>query len=177
MPLKTRIQLIKGDITQIQADAIVNAANTSLLGGGGVDGAIHRAGGPEILANCRKIILAQGGCRTGEAVITTAGNLPAEFVIHTVGPVWSGGTNDEEKKLSSCYKSSLKLAAESNCTSIAFPGISTGAYGFPKDKAAEIAVTTVIDFLLKNTQPKTVIFVCYDEEYYCLIQQKLNTIL
>lgn len=176
MLLKNRMQIVKGDITQIQVDAIVNAANTSLLGGGGVDGAIHRAGGPEILANCRKIILAQGGCRTGEAVITTAGNLPAEFVIHTVGPVWSGGTNNEAEKLSSCYRSSLQLAAESNCTSVAFPGISTGVYGFPKDKAAQIAVSTVNDFLTKNTQPETVIFVCYDDEYYQLIKEELNSI-
>lgn len=170
----SRIELIKGDITQVEADAIVNAANTSLLGGGGVDGAIHRAGGPDIIANCRKIIIKQGGCRTGEAVITTAGNLPADFVIHTVGPVWQGGNNDEENKLSSCYTSSLKTALENNCNSIAFPNISTGVYGFPKDKAAEIAVSTVAQFLSKHAQPQKVIFVCYDDENFNLIQQQLN---
>lgn len=145
-----RISLIKGDITKVKVDIIVNAANTSLLGGGGVDGAIHRAGGPAILDDCRKIIAKQGGCKTGEAVITTAGNLPAKFVIHTVGPVWNGGNKNEKEKLAACYHSSLQLAVDNNCGSIAFPNISTGIYRFPKDEAAAIAVKTVTGFLKTN---------------------------
>lgn len=170
------IQVIKGDITKIQADAIVNAANTSLLGGGGVDGAIHKAGGPSILDECRKIVARQGGCKTGEAVITTAGNLPARFVIHTVGPVWNGGKNGEVEKLASCYANSLKLAAAHNCKSVAFPNISTGIYRFPKDTAALIAATTIAQFL-KNASPiETVIFVCFDQENYELVEAALNSI-
>src|SRR5438445_6314223 len=121
-----KIIVVKGDITKIIADAIVNAASSSLLGGGGVDGAIHRAGGPAILNDCRKIIAKQGGCKTGEAVITTAGNLPAKYVIHTVGPVWNGGKKNEGALLENCYSNSLKLAVENNCKTIAFPNISTG---------------------------------------------------
>src|SRR6185312_8502047 len=124
--MHARIEIVKGDITKIKVDAIVNAANNSLLGGGGVDGAIHRAGGPAILDECRKIVAKQGGCKTGEAVITNAGNLPAKFVIHTVGPVWNGGTKNEEIKLSNCYKTSLLLALDNDCKTIAFPNISTG---------------------------------------------------
>src|SRR6476620_581211 len=134
MALNNKIELIKGDITKVHADAIVNAANGSLLGGGGVDGAIHRAGGPEILEACRKIVARQGGCKTGEAVITTAGKLPAKFVIHTVGPVWNGGDKGELQNLSDCYNNSLKLALEYNCKTIAFPNISTGIYRFPKNE-------------------------------------------
>src|SRR6476661_6881709 len=134
-----KLEVVKGDITKISVDVIVNAANTSLLGGGGVDGAIHRAGGPAILEDCRKIIAKQGGCKTGEAVITTAGNLPAKFVIHTVGPVWNGGNKNEATLLENCYRNALKLAVENNCKTIAFPNISTGIYGFPKDKAAVIS--------------------------------------
>lgn len=141
------IEIIKADITKISADAIVNAANTSLLGGGGVDGAIHRAGGPAILDDCRRIAARQGGCKTGEAVITTAGNLPAKFVIHTVGPVWNAGKNDEATKLADCYSNSLHLAAAHLCRSIAFPNISTGIYGYPKEAAAAIAMKTVQEFL------------------------------
>ena len=160
-----KIKIQRGDITKIKVDAIVNAANSSLLGGGGVDGAIHRAGGPEILEACKKIRAKQGGCHTGEAVITTAGKLPANFVIHTVGPVWTGHDKAEKDKLlMNCYKNSLALAVEHNLTSIAFPNISTGIYHFPKERAATIAMKTVQDFLKENDQMKEVIFVCFDEE-------------
>lgn len=144
------IEVIKGDITKIKADAIVNAANSSLMGGGGVDGAIHRAGGPAILEECKKIVARQGGCKTGEAVITSGGSLPAKFVIHTVGPVWSGGNNREAGKLANCYSNSLHLAAEYHCKSIAFPNISTGVYRFPKDEAAKISVEAIHEFLTRN---------------------------
>ena len=166
------IEVIKGDITKVHADAIVNAANSSLLGGGGVDGAIHRAGGPAILEDCRKIRARQGECKTGNAVITTAGNLPAKFVIHTVGPVWNGGTKNEAEKLANCYKHSLELAVENNCDTVAFPNISTGIYGYPKDQAAQIAVNTVTDFLKEHEKPSKVIFVCFDEDS-CLIIKSL----
>lgn len=168
------IELVKGDITKITADAIVNAANSSLLGGGGVDGAIHRAGGPEILNDCRNIIAKQGGCKTGQAVITTGGRLPAMFVIHTVGPVWNGGQKDEAKKLADCYTNSLQLAIENNCRTIAFPNISTGIYRFPKREAAKIAVKTVSDFLSKTDKIDRVIFVCFDEENELYIREQLN---
>jgi O-acetyl-ADP-ribose deacetylase (regulator of RNase III) len=168
------IELIKGDITKIQVDAIVNAANTSLLGGGGVDGAIHRAGGKAILEECQKIRAKQGGCNVGEAVITTAGNLPAKYVIHTVGPVWKGGNNDEERLLASAYTNSLRIAVENKIRSLAFPNISTGIYGFPKDKAAKIAVKTVTDFLNSGTEVEKVIFVCFDDENYTLYVDLLN---
>lgn len=174
MNLASRIEIIKADITKVVADAIVNAANTSLLGGGGVDGAIHRAGGPAILDDCRKIVARQGGCKTGEAVITTAGNLPAKFVIHTVGPVWNGGHNKEEEKLISCYKTALQLAKENNCNTIAFPNISTGIYKFPKDKAAIIAVTTTVQFLTQHELPVKVIFVCFDDENYNYIKETIK---
>lgn len=169
--LKDKIELVKGDITKIMADAIVNAANTSLMGGGGVDGAIHRAGGPAILEECRKIVAKQGGCKTGSAVITTAGNLPAKFVIHTVGPVWNGGKYDEENKLANCYKNSLQLAIENGCKTIAFPNISTGIYRFPKKEAAQIAVKTVIEMISKTDKIEKVIFVCFDDENYKLYQE------
>jgi len=162
------IQLQQGDITKIKVDAIVNAANTSLMGGGGVDGAIHRAGGPAILDGCRTIVARQGGCKVGEAVITTGGNLPATFVIHTVGPVWNGGGNGEAEKLANCYTNSLEIAVEIGIKTIAFPNISTGIYRFPKDKAAEIAVQTVRLFLEKHTGIEQVIFVCFDEENLAL---------
>jgi O-acetyl-ADP-ribose deacetylase (regulator of RNase III) len=171
---KDKIELIKGDITKIVADAIVNAANSSLLGGGGVDGAIHRAGGRAILEDCRKIVARQGGCKTGQAVITTAGNLHAKFVIHTVGPVWNGGKYDEEQKLADCYKNSLYLAVENNCKTIAFPNISTGIYGFPKKEAAHIAVATVIEVISKTDKIEKVIFVCFDDENYSLYEEVIR---
>jgi len=148
----SRIELIKGDITMLSVDAIVNAANSSLLGGGGVDGAIHRAGGSSILEECRKIVARQGGCKTGEAVITAAGKLPAKFVIHTVGPVWQGGDRQEAEKLRNCYINALQLAIMNECRSIAFPNISTGVYGYPKPGAAQIAVSTVSSFLAKTNK-------------------------
>jgi O-acetyl-ADP-ribose deacetylase len=167
------IDVVQGDITQIAVDAIVNAANSSLMGGGGVDGAIHRAGGPTILEECRKIVARQGGCKAGEAVITNAGNLPAQFVIHTVGPIWNGGKGDEAARLENCYRNSLKLAVEHGCKSISFPNISTGVYRFPKDRAAVIAVKTVKDFLSHPQSIKKVIFVCFDPENYKLVQQQV----
>jgi len=172
------LHLIQGDITKITADAIVNAANSSLLGGGGVDGAIHRAGGKAILEACIKIRDRQGGCKTGDAVITTAGNLPAKYVIHTVGPVWNGGKKGEETLLASAYRNSLRLAAENDVTSIAFPGISTGIYHFPKQRAAEIAIATTQDFLKNNanTAIKKVIFVCFDAESYEIYERLLGSV-
>lgn len=169
-----RIELIKGDITKLETDAIVNAANSSLMGGGGVDGAIHRAGGPAILEECKKIIAKQGSCETGEAVITTGGLLSAKFVIHTAGPVWNGGNKNEAEKLSNCYTNSLQLAIKNNVKTIAFPNISTGVYGYPKKEAAEIAVKTVSDFLQNNSSINKVYFVCFDEENYGIYQPKLH---
>ena len=167
-----QLALRQADITKVRADAIVNAANTSLLGGGGVDGAIHRAGGPEILAECRQIRNRQGGCKVGEAVITTAGKLPAQYVIHTVGPTWNGGKSGEEDKLRNCYRSSLRLAEEHGLTSIAFPNISTGIYRFPKKQAAEIAVETVRAHTVGTLAE--VIFVCFDEANYRLYEKLLG---
>src|SRR5678809_170767 len=155
------IEIVRGDITTMKVDAIVNAANSSLMGGGGVDGAIHRAGGPAILEECRKIIAKQGSCRTGEAVITTGGNLPAKFVIHTVGPVWNNGKKNEANLLAACYQNSLKLAVKHSLSSIAFPNISTGIYGYPKKEAAEIAVNTVVLYLKQDTFISKVYFVCF----------------
>jgi O-acetyl-ADP-ribose deacetylase (regulator of RNase III) len=168
------IELYKGDITKIEVDAIVNAANTSLLGGGGVDGAIHKFGGGAILEDCQRIRNKQGGCKVGEVVITTAGNLPAKFVIHAVGPVWNNGKSDEEALLSSAYLNSLKLAVANQIRSIAFPNISTGIYRFPKERAAEIAIETVSGFLDGNDQIERVIFVCFDDENYRLYSELLK---
>jgi len=165
------IEIIKGDITKIKADAIVNAANSSLMGGGGVDGAIHRAGGPSILEECKKIVAKQGGCITGQAVITGAGRLPSKYVIHTVGPVWYGGLNNEAELLEECYTNSLQLALKNGCKTIAFPNISTGVYGFPKKDAAKIALKTVSDFLSGNNKIRKVIFVCFDEENELLLRK------
>lgn len=161
-----RIKIIKGDITKIEADAIVNAANTSLLGGGGVDGAIHRAGGLEILEGCRKIIARQGNCKVGNAVITPAGKLSAKYVIHTVGPVWNGGSKNEFEKLTNCYTNSLKLAVDNNCKTIAFPNISTGIYKFPKDLAAKTSISAIKNFLNENSTIESVTIVCFDEESF-----------
>jgi O-acetyl-ADP-ribose deacetylase (regulator of RNase III) len=171
-----KIEVMKGEITKISVDAVVNAANTSLLGGGGVDGAIHRAGGVAILNECKKIVELQGGCKTGEAVITTAGNLPARFVIHTVGPVWNGGKNHEVQKLESCYRNSLRLAENNDCKSIAFPGISTGVYRFPKNEAAKIAVETVSRFISPTGKIDKVIFVCFDDEYFMFIDRHMKNL-
>ena len=174
MSVNSKIQVIKADITKLQVDAIVNAANSSLLGGGGVDGAIHRAGGPAILNECKIIVARQGGCKTGEAVITTAGKMPAKYVIHTVGPVWHGGTKGEAEKLADCYRNSLLLAVQHNCNSIAFPAISTGVYGFPKAAAAHIAVTTINNFLAQQNDLKEVMLVCFDEESCGIISRELD---
>jgi O-acetyl-ADP-ribose deacetylase (regulator of RNase III) len=163
------IELIQGDITTIEADAIVNAANSSLLGGGGVDGAIHRKGGKSILEECIQIRNRQGGCPTGEAVYTTAGNLPAPYVIHTVGPVWNNGKNQEPELLANCYRNSLKLADSLQLKTVAFPNISTGIYGYPKQAAAEVAVQTVKAY--PSTQIEKVVFVCFDEDNYQIYQR------
>lgn len=172
-----KLQVFKGDITKISVDAIVNAANTSLLGGGGVDGAIHRAGGPAILEGCRKIIAKQGGCKVGEAVITSAGKLKAKFVIHTVGPVWNGGKKDEAQKLANCYRNSLLLAVENDCRTVAFPCISTGIYGYPLEEAATIAVETVSEFLTHSDRIEKVIFVCFDEDNFNLISKRVRNLI
>jgi O-acetyl-ADP-ribose deacetylase (regulator of RNase III) len=167
------IKLIQGDITKIETDAIVNAANSSLLGGGGVDGAIHRAGGPAILEECRQIRAKQGGCEVGQAVITTAGRLPAKYVIHTVGPVWNGGHNGEPELLANCYRNSLQLAVDNGVQTIAFPNISTGIYRFPKPEAATIALATVQLFIANDKSLKEVCFVCFDDENYSLYKDRL----
>lgn len=159
-----QIEIIKGDITTIEVDAIVNAANTSLLGGGGVDGAIHRKGGKLILEECRSIRNKQGGCKVGESVITNSGNLPSKKVIHTVGPRWNNGKSNEDKKLESCYLTSLKIAEENDLKSIAYPNISTGIYKFPKLRAAKIALETVKKW--KSDKLEKVFFVCYDEDNF-----------
>ena len=166
------IKLVQGDITRVEADAIVNAANSSLLGGGGVDGAIHRAGGPEIFAECQKIRARHGGCQTGQAVITTAGKLPASKVIHTVGPVWRGGQNGEAQLLGLCYWNSLTLADQYHLSTIAFPGISTGIYGYPKQEAAQVAMDSVRSF--ESDVIKEVTFVCFDAESFQIYERLLN---
>lgn len=166
-----QIKLSQGDITKLAVDIIVNAANTSLLGGGGVDGAIHRAGGPAILEGCLVIRNRQGGCKVGEAVITTGGNLPCKQVIHTVGPRWNGGQSNEAEKLANCYRNSLSLAHENGAKTIAFPNISTGIYRFPKEQAAAIAIQTVRSYV--GTLQETVTFVCFDAENYAIYQRLL----
>jgi O-acetyl-ADP-ribose deacetylase (regulator of RNase III) len=168
------IELLQGDITKIEVDAIVNAANTSLLGGGGVDGAIHRAGGKAILEECQQIRNKQGGCKVGEAVITTAGNLPAKFVIHAVGPVWNSGKSNEERLLAAAYTNSLQLALDNQVQTIAFPNISTGIYRFPKERAAQIAIQAVTDFLTTTDKIERVVFVCFDDENYHLYHKLLQ---
>jgi O-acetyl-ADP-ribose deacetylase (regulator of RNase III) len=172
---KVRLGLIQGDITGQETDAIVNAANSGLMGGGGVDGAIHRAGGPAILNECRQIIARIGRLPTGKAVITTGGNLKAGYVIHTVGPVWHGGNRGEAELLASAYSESLKLAAEQKLKSVAFPSISTGAYGYPITEAAKVALDTVIAFLRdESTSLQQVLFVLYDSNTYQTYAAQLN---
>lgn len=157
--IKNKIEIIQTDITTLQVDAIVNAANSSLLGGGGVDGAIHRAAGSELLAYCKKL----NGCSTGEAKISPGFNLQAKYVIHTVGPIWHGGNNNEDKLLANCYNNSLKIAIKNKLTSIAFPAISTGVYHFPIERATKIALDETIRFIISNTFINKVIFACFDE--------------
>lgn len=164
-----RIEVVQSDITKLAVDAIVNAANQSLLGGGGVDGAIHRAAGPQLLEECRTI----GGCPTGEARITKGYNLPAKYIIHTVGPVYHGGHYGEPEKLAACYRNSLKLATQYGCKTIAFPNISTGVYGYPKEEASQIAVAEVNRFLAENKIISKVIFCCFDSENYNLYHRLL----
>ncbi len=165
-----KIEIIKGDITKLKVDAIVNAANSTLLGGGGVDGAIHRAAGPELLEECKTL----GGCKTGEAKITKGYNLLAKFVIHTVGPVWYGGNNNEDELLANCYRNSLKLAVENNIKTIAFPAISTGIYHFPLERATRIAVKEVKDFLDKTDSIEKIYFVCFDEQTHSIYKNVLK---
>lgn len=166
------IECIRGDITTLSVDALVNAANSELRGGGGVDGAIHRAGGPAIMQDCDLIREQKGGCPTGEAVLTTAGLLPAKAVIHTVGPVWKGGERGEKDLLRSCYINSLRMAETNNFSSMAFPNISTGVYGFPKYSAAKIALETVRSFQFQHV--RHVVFVCFDEENFRIYSNLLG---
>jgi O-acetyl-ADP-ribose deacetylase (regulator of RNase III) len=166
---RSKIDIVQGDITKLDVDAIVNAANTTLLGGGGVDGAIHRAAGAELLAECRTL----GGCRPGEAKITRGYLLPARFVIHTVGPIWRGGKQDEARTLEDCYRNSLQLAVENELKTIAFPAISCGAYGYPIKEAAHIASKTARDFLAVSDEIKKVIFVVWGEDVYNAYRQIL----
>ena len=160
--MKNRIEIIKGDITELKVDAIVNAANQTLLGGGGVDGAIHRKAGHLLLQECEKL----GGCQTGKAKLTKGYNLPAKFIIHTVGPIYIDGKHNEPELLASCYKESLRIAFENKFSAIAFPAISTGVYRYPKIEAAKIAFETVIKFLSNHEIPEKVIFCCFDNENY-----------
>ncbi len=173
---QARLTIIQGDITKQATDAIVNAANSGLMGGGGVDGAIHRAGGPAILEECQQIVTEHGRLPTGQVVITTGGNLEARHVIHTVGPVWRGGNNKEAALLESAYRQSLKLAAAQKLTSISFPSISTGAYGYPLAAAAEIALKTTVSFLKEPTSLKEVIFVLFDSRTYQAYAAALETV-
>lgn len=165
-----KIKLVSGDITQQAVDAIVNAANRTLLGGGGVDGAIHRAAGPDLYKKCQTL----GGCETGSAKITRGYRLPAQYVIHAVGPVWRGGNQHEESLLESAYQTCMELAKQYQCKTVAFPNISTGIYGFPKENAAEIAIKTVRNFLDENDLPNRVYFVCFDSDNYDIYQTKLD---
>lgn len=168
--MPNKIEIVEGDITKLNVDAIVNAANSSLLGGGGVDGAIHRAAGPKLLEECKKL----GGCKTGEAKITGGHNLPAKFVIHTVGPIWRGGNDNEDQLLKSCYNNSMRLAVEAGIKSIAFPSISTGAYSFPLERAAMIAVDTVRNFLATMGSIDKVVFVCFGNDAYSIYRHIIN---
>jgi len=174
---KTKLTLIQGDITKQATDAIVNAANSGLMGGGGVDGAIHRAGGPAILEECKKIVARQGRLPTGKAVITTGGDLKARHVIHTVGPIWHGGGHGEADLLASAYRESLTLAVTSGLKTVSFPSISTGAYGYPVDSAAVVALQTVIRFLEKKASLQEVVFVLFDNRTCEVYIEELERLL
>ncbi|QEZ46432.1 O-acetyl-ADP-ribose deacetylase [Cupriavidus oxalaticus] len=167
------LQVVHGDITRMEVDAIVNAANSGLLGGGGVDGAIHGAGGPAIMEACRAIRDAQGGCPTGEAVLTTGGRLPAPYVIHAVGPVWHGGGQGEDEQLANAYRNSIRVAAQHHLRTLAFPNISTGIYAFPRERAADIAIAAVREALASAPEIEQVTFVCFDDENYRLYRDRL----
>ena len=171
-PIESRIQVVEGDITKQRVDAIVNAANTTLLGGGGVDGAIHRAAGPELLEECRAL----GGCQTGQAKITKGYKLPAKWVIHTVGPIWRDGRHGEEELLAGCYRNSLALAEQKGVRTIAFPSISTGAFGFPMDKAARIAIAEIRKFLERNSSLEKVVLVCFGKSAFDIHRNALDKI-
>ena len=173
---QARISIVKGDITQQDSDAIVNAANPSLMGGGGIDGAIHRAGGPAILAECKQIVAEQGQLPTGKAVITTGGKLKARHVIHTVGPIWHGGHSSEPELLASAYRRSLEVASENGLKSVAFPSISTGAYGYPLTEAAPIALKTVADFLKEHPEIELVRFVLFDGKTLAAYEEALKNL-
>jgi O-acetyl-ADP-ribose deacetylase len=170
--MKDKVEVVEGDITKQQVDAIVNAANSSLLGGGGVDGAIHRAAGPELLEETRKI----GGCPTGEARVSKGYHLPAKWVIHTVGPVWKGGHKNEDQLLADCYRNSLKAAADMGAKTVAFPSISTGAYGFPLARATEIALREIKEFLEQDRNIHKVFFVCFGQEALKVYRESFETI-
>ena len=174
---KTKLSFMQGDITRQSTDAIVNAANSGMMGGGGVDGAIHRAGGPAILEDCKQIISQQGRLPTGEAVITTGGNLKAKHVIHTVGPVWNGGHSGEPELLASAYRQSLRISVENGLKSVSFPSISTGAYGYPLKLAAPIALDAVIDFLNRYESIKEVVFVLFEDKTYQEYSHALEALL
>lgn len=171
--MKTRIEIILGDITTQRVDAIVNAANNSLLGGGGVDGAIHRAAGVELLAECRTL----NGCATGQAKITKAYKLPAKYVIHSVGPIWSGGRKNEKELLADCYRNCLRIAVENNVKSIAFPSISTGAYAYPIELASKIALTEMNEFLKSNNEIEKILIVCFGNQAFNLYQQTFHELI
>lgn len=171
-----RIRVEEADLTRLQVDAIVNAANSSLMGGGGVDGAIHRAGGPKILEECRDIVARQGRCAPGAAVITSAGRMPSRFVIHTVGPIYQGRDDQDAATLSSCYRESLERAIEHGCASIAFPSISTGAYGYPLEKAAPVALETVVRFLQEHGAPAEVVFCTFGSRATALYRQLVGRV-
>jgi O-acetyl-ADP-ribose deacetylase (regulator of RNase III) len=177
MGINTVLKIIQGDITKIPVDAIVNAANAKLAGGGGVDGAIHRAGGPSIMKELDEIREKQGGCPTGQCVVTRAGKLPAQWVIHAVGPVWKGGKHNEDELLGSAYYQSLLAARQAGAKTVSFPNISTGVYGYPKERAAQIAIQTVSNFVKENPDVfEEILFVCFDKENYDIYQKLLKNV-